>query len=134
MRDRLSDSAYQAIYGSTDSEHIFGLLLHELEQNPSLSLTAALDQALKGLVQLADPKQVSFSANMVISDGHQMVASRLAHRTPTPTLYWLRDDPLFPDAVLIASEPLFAGNWIACPESSLLTVSSDLEVQISPFS
>ena len=134
MRDRLSDAAYQSIAGSTDSEHIFALLLHELEQQPTLSLTAALCQALTVLAQLAAPEKVSISANMLISDGQQLVASRLGFHTASPTLYWLRDDPLFPDAVLVASEPLFKGNWQTCPPSSLLTVSPDLNVQIVPFS
>lgn len=133
LRDRLSDTAYQAIFGSTDSEHIFALLLHELEQQPTLSLAAALHQTLRVLADLAEPQKISVSANMLISDGTQLVASRLAFHTVAPTLYWLRDDPLFPNAVLIASEPLFAGDWKACPEFSLLTVSPDLDVQISAF-
>lgn len=133
IRDRLSDVAYQSIGGSTDSEHIFALVLHALETNPAIALAEAVHQTLKTLSHLGQQHQTGFSANLIISDGQQLVASRCANRSSTPSLYWLRDDPLFPQAVLIASEPLFPGNWIACPEHSLLTVTHDLEIQSYPI-
>ncbi|UBF24388.1 ergothioneine biosynthesis protein EgtC [Kovacikia minuta CCNUW1] len=130
IRDRLDDIAYQAIRGSTDSEHIFALVINELEANPDLSLLEALHRALTLLRKLAADQQISFSANIILSDGQQLVASRFAERTATPSLYWLRDDPLFPQAVLIASEPLFSSNWVSCPEHSILTVNHELDIQI----
>jgi ergothioneine biosynthesis protein EgtC len=128
LRDRLSDFAYQSIHGSTDSEHIFALVIDQLEKSPDMPLTDVLAAAIATLNQLAN-STIGFSANLILSDGHQLVASRYANR-PNPTLYWLRDDPQFPDAVLIASEPLFPGNWTACPECSLLTVTHDLDIQV----
>lgn len=133
IRDRLSDGAYQSIQGSTDSEHIFALLLSELEANPDMSLSQGLHRTIAILEELAQPQAVEFSANLIVSDGQQLVASRFANRLAVPSLYWLRDDTLFPEAVLIASEPLFAGNWHSCPERSLLTVSHDLDIQITPI-
>lgn len=127
IRDRLSDVAYQAINGSTDSEHIFALVIDVMLAKPTIALAEALHQTLTLLADLG--QQHEFSANVVISDGRQLVASRFSNRIATPSLYWLRDDPLFPDAVLVASEPLFAGNWTACPERSILTVTHDLDIQ-----
>lgn len=129
IRDRLSDIAYQLIGGSTDSEHIFALLVDVLEANPAIALAEALHKTLTTLSHLGQQYQAGFSANLVISDGQQLVASRSANRSTTPSLYWLRDDPLFPDAVLLASEPLFVGNWTACPDHSILTVTHDLDIQ-----
>ncbi len=129
IRDRLSDVAYQSIGGSTDSEHLFALLVDALETTPTLPLVDALHKTLTTLSHLGQQYEAEFSANLIISDGQQLVASRYANRSPMPSLYWLRDDPLFPQAVLIASEPLFAGNWTACPEHSLLTVTHDLDIQ-----
>jgi ergothioneine biosynthesis protein EgtC len=129
IRQRLSDEAYQAIYGNTDSEHIFGLLLDELHRTPSLSLTEALHQTLQTLSKLANQYETDFSANMVLNDGKQLVACRYANRDPVPTLYWLRDDPLFPDAVLVASEPLFEADWKPFGDRSILTVDHDLTIQ-----
>ncbi|MGL5192404.1 MAG: class II glutamine amidotransferase, partial [Chroococcales cyanobacterium] len=76
------------------------------------------------------PEGVKFSANFIITDGRQLVASRFAYQTPAPSLYWLRDDPNFPDAVMIASEPLFAGDWNKCPEESIITVGESLDINI----
>jgi ergothioneine biosynthesis protein EgtC len=131
MRERLSDRAYQSIKGSTDSEHIFALLIDELEASVDSNLEIGLHKTLLSLDLLARSQWVTVSANVIISDGHRLVGCRFAHNTATPSLYWLRDDPNFPDAVLLASEPLFQGNWIACPERSILTVGEDLDVKIS---
>jgi ergothioneine biosynthesis protein EgtC len=128
LRDRLSDLAYQTIHGSTDSEHIFALMVDVIEQSPEISLTEVLVTVINTLEELAS-SMTSFSANLILSDGKQLVASRYANRQ-NPTLYWLKDSPLLPNAVLIASEPLFPGDWTACPERSILTVTYDLDIQI----
>lgn len=133
IRERLSDTVYQSIQGSTDSEHIFALLVQELEQHPDLSLPSALHRVLNLLLDLAEQYQTDFSANMIVSDGKQLVASRLANRPPTPTLYWLRDDLLFPQSVVIASEPLFEGNWTPLDDRTLLTVDHDLNLESVPI-
>ncbi len=128
--DRLGDVAYQSIKGSTDSEHFFALLINEYLANPAVSLDQALQTALLTLDELAKSYQVVASANMVVSDGHRLVASRFATGTLAPSLYWLRDDPAFPEAVIVASEPLFEGNWHRFPDNSLLSVGKDLEIEI----
>ncbi len=130
IRDRLSDVAYQGIKGNTDSEHIFALLLDELQAQPSATLEQALQTVLLDLDRLAKSHQVAASINMIVSDGHRLVASRFASDQQAPSLYWLRDDPAFPEAVIIASEPIFAGNWNSFPEQSIITVGEDLEIEI----
>ena len=130
IRDRLSDVAYQAIQGNTDSEHIFALLLDEFQAQPSATLEQALQKVLLDLDRLAKSDQIAASINMIVSDGHRLVASRFASDQQAPSLYWLRDDPAFPEAVIIASEPIFAGNWNSFPEQSIITVGEDLEIEI----
>jgi glutamine amidotransferase len=130
IRDRLSDEVYQSVNGTTDSEHMFALLVNELQVFPDTPIEKALYATLITLSELAQDHQVSLSANLIISDGHRIVASRYAYGTSAPTLYWLRDDPSYPDAVIIASEPLFTGNWNSFPNSSILSVGEDLEVHI----
>lgn len=129
MRDRLSDRAYQLIQGLTDSEHIFAMAIDELETSDNL--TIALHRTLKTLIELSTEHRVSFSANLILSDGHQLVASRYAQGVPTPTLYYLQNDPAFPQSILIASEPLFEGNWKALPDRCLLTVDHDFDPAIT---
>lgn len=134
LRDRLADEIYQRIHGTTDSEHIFALVTNELYERPDLPLEVALRNALTTLSELAQSHGTDFSANIILSQGRQLVASRFSQGAAPPTLYWLRDDPLYPDAVSIASEPLFEGNWQLCPEQSLLKVTENLEVEIEPVS
>lgn len=130
MRDRLGDIAYQAIKGNTDSEHIFALMLDQLQAKGSATLEQALQTTLLNLDQLAKSHQVAASANMIVSDSKRLIASRFATDKTPPSLYWLRDDPTFPEAVIIASEPLFEANWNSFPEQSIISVGQDLEIQI----
>jgi glutamine amidotransferase len=138
IRNSLNDYTYQAITGTTDSEHIFALAMNQLQTYPQISLEQALVRALTQLTELARSPEVLlgrsqhiyFSANIIISNGRKLVASRYSNRLPNPTLYWLRDDPLYPDAVIIASEPFFEGNWKSCPENSIISVGENLEVSI----
>jgi len=128
MRERMTNMAYQSVHGVTDSEHIFALLLDQIDITDSLS--DALQQTIDILVELADKYQTEFSANIVVSDGKQLVASRFANRDPVPTLYWASPSEAYPDAVLIASEPLFEGHWHPFGDRSLLTVHADLKTQM----
>ena len=134
MRQAMSDSAYTTLRGSTDSEHIWGLFLSALYQVPSQSLEAALEKALETLTALAYKYDTPMAANVLVSDGNQLIGSRLASHNRAPSLYWLKCDPRFPDAVLVASEPLFDGDWAACPDSSLFTVNTHCDVQFHPLS
>lgn len=131
LRDRLSDVAYKSIKGSTDSEHFFALIIEELSNNPSATLSQALQNALLTLDKLVKSYDITASANIIITDGQQLIASRFATHTQTPSLYWLRDDPTYPESIIIASEPLFSGNWKSVPEQSILSVGKDLNVQIN---
>ncbi|HTL88761.1 MAG TPA: ergothioneine biosynthesis protein EgtC [Leptolyngbya sp.] len=131
IRERLSDLAYQFIQGLTDSEHLFAMTIDELET--SANLTEALHRTLKVLTELAEEQQVAFSANLILSDGYQLVASRYAQRTSTPTLYYLQNDSAVERSTFIASEPTFAGDWQALPERCLLTVDHDSKLDITPI-
>jgi ergothioneine biosynthesis protein EgtC len=130
IRDRLSDLAYQAIHGTTDSEHIFALVVDALQTAPDTTLQEALQQTLETLIELAEKDGVGFSANLILSDGQQLVASRFANRDPVPSLYWLHQDATLPQSVIVASEPMFSSDWQPFPSRSLLTVTHDLKVHI----
>jgi glutamine amidotransferase len=130
LRSRLQDIAYETVKGSTDSEHIFGLLIDELTAGSNKDMETAILAVLKVLTELATLHQVKFLANTVITDGHQLIATRFAKDAIAPTLYWLKDDPNFPEAVIVASEPLFEGKWNLCPEQSIITVGENLDIHI----
>lgn len=131
IRDRLSDFAYQTIHGLTDSEHLFALFLDQVQTTSTLS--EALAQTLQMVAELAEKYQTSFSANILVSDGHQLVASRYAAGTAAPTLYALENEATLPESVLIASEPLFEGQWNALPERCIMTVDHDFKFNFQPL-
>lgn len=133
MRQAMSDRVYPHIMGTTDSEHLFGLILTAWLERPQRSLVDAVAIALQQTMALAHEYDTPVAANILISDGTQLIGSRLASHRSAPSLYWLKDDPQFPDAVLVASEPLFDGQWQTVPNSSLFTLQLDCDVQFHSF-
>jgi ergothioneine biosynthesis protein EgtC len=125
LRDQLSDTSYQLIQGSTDSEHIFALFCEQRLRQPDLTLTSALQETLKIITTLARQAETRVGLNIIISDGQQLVACRYAHPNPPPSLYWRvtsANDPQFPNSLWVASEPLMPDpGWQRCPEQTLLT-------------
>ncbi len=130
IRNELSDEIYQWIHGSTDSEHIFALLLNQWLANPEKSLEQALHTTLLTLKELAASYQTYALLNLIISDGHRLVASRFSTKPPAPSLYYLKDDANFPKSVIIASEPLSTSNWAICPENSIISVGEGNDIRI----
>ncbi|WP_414753665.1 ergothioneine biosynthesis protein EgtC [Anabaena sp. CCY 9910] len=130
LRSTLTPDFYEHINGSTDSEHIFALLLSQIQSNKHRSVESVLRNTLLMLWEMAKRHQVNASANVVFSDGDRLIASRFASSSSPPSLYWLKDDLTFPNSVIIASEPLFAGNWTACPENSIISVGEDCDIKI----
>ncbi|NJK29535.1 MAG: ergothioneine biosynthesis protein EgtC [Acaryochloris sp. RU_4_1] len=131
IRACLSDEQYQAIEGTTDSEHILALIYETLAQKPQQSLQETVAQTLDRLQAWAVADNIRVSLNVVLSDGQSMVASRFAYPEAPPSLYWLRVDQSQPVGVLVASEPLDADEqlhsnggdrWQPVPENTLLTI------------
>ena len=133
IRSILSPDFYEQINGNTDSEHIFALLLSQSQINQHRPPDAALRNTLVTLLEMAKRHQVTASANIVFSDGNALIASRFSTNAPAPSLYYLKDHQNFPKSVFIASEPLFTGNWTACPENSIISVGEDRDIQIKPI-
>ncbi len=129
LQQRLDDSFYSAIQGTTDSEHIVALWAQHLAAcgDPVVALQVTLQ-----LIQaLAAPAQVPVSLNLIVSDGHRLVASRYAVGTTTPTLYWSPD--AFEGGLVIASEPVCAGTWQLIPEGHLIQVSDSSPISLHPI-
>ena len=133
IRNKLDDFAYQRIEGTTDSEHIFALIVNELETKENLSLQQALKNTIARLIELAEPGEINFSANIVLSNGRELAACRYSNREVSPSLYYIKEHDVA-DAVIVASEPMFEGKWENCPEKSLIGVGENLEVSINSIS
>lgn len=118
IRNLLDDTYYKLIHGTTDSEHIFALIMQYFDVENNLKI--AVEKALDKLTDLAIEYKTDFSANIVISDGKNSVISRYATRKPVPSLYYLQDDLMYPDSMIIASEPLFEGDWHSFEENTVI--------------
>jgi glutamine amidotransferase len=134
IREQLSDIAYRNLSGTTDSEHIFALIVNEIEADNSITLIEALKNTIVNLADLAKQYNLKFSANIILSNGRELAACRYANRQQCPSLYYIKDNSEYSDAVIITSEPMFEGDWISCPEQSLIGVGENLEVSLSSIS
>lgn len=130
IRTKLSDEIYNWISGSTDSEHILALVMERLRANPDEQIDTALHATLLDLQAWAEELYTEVSANIVISDGKQLVAARYTTKSPAPSLYWLQNARQFPNSVIIASEPLFKGGWQSFSENSIIRVGAECGVEI----
>lgn len=134
LRQSLSDARYQAIEGTTDSEHIFALIC-DAYAPPEVSLAAALQIALAKLIAWAEEFKISLGLNLILSDGNSLVAARCAFPHAPPSLYWLRNHPPEAGGVLVASEPIFASDqWMSCAANSIVVIGENLDIQTYPVS
>jgi len=135
-----------AIHGSTDSEHLFHLILARHEQTPAEPLLESLRWGLCQVVAWcrAVGQEPHLGLNVLLTDGVRMVGSRWQR-----TLHYL-DGPAAlvgglcaahlarPGgeryrALMIASEPLNDASWPEVPERSIFEVTPELGLRIAPL-
>ena len=130
LRDGFEDEIHDTIRGTTDSEHLFGWLIQHVRT--ARSLGEGLAVGLASLV--AHMPDARMTLNFILSDGQTLAASRHALGGPAPSLYVMDRHPRFPDAVLVASEPLFDDPaWRAVPPGHLVTVNEDRRLLLAPL-
>lgn len=139
LREQLADPIYDWIEGSTDSEHLFALVLQQLgttNDDPSLTqLRAALLAAMAQIIDLCrSVGESSIQLNLAITNGLSLVATRFAHPEDSVpnTLYTahgstLRDSSLgqlIPqDSNLVVSEKLnHDSTWSLVPKNHMVTI------------
>jgi gamma-glutamyl hercynylcysteine S-oxide hydrolase len=110
IREGLGSEAYESIEGSSDSEHIFALVLDGARPLPEAVRTAVgrLDAICAGLDRAA-------VATLLLGDGEQLVGVRWARGFKPASLYWAP----FQQGVSLASEPLDGGRWKEVPADHL---------------
>ncbi len=117
LANLLVDELYQNVHGTTDSEHIFALLVQYLRQNEPVM---ALQQTLRQVLALAVKYGVNASLNCIFSDGNYICACRCSSNSPAPSLYYLHTG----NSIFVASEPMGLphkpAEWQRFPENSML--------------
>lgn len=124
LREGLGQQAYEAIEGSSDSEHIFALIL----DSPCESLDGKVRNALQRLEAICSELHRPSVATVLLGDGDQLVAARWAHGCRPATLYW---SPFGAGGVCFASEPLDGTKWreIPCDHVALSRPGEDLRLE-----
>lgn len=151
IRESLSDKLYNHIFGQTDSEHFFALLMHTFLKTKGKhefnNFLPSFEEAAQTILSLQKSKkdEVKAHLNTVITDGKQIMATRFTtdeqlslfytighHINKRSTGTVMEFDAKNPSAVLIASEPLgdYAKDWREVPVNHALLVNSKLEVNL----
>jgi predicted glutamine amidotransferase len=156
LLDSVCDEAFDNIYGSTDSEHVFALIIDELQQlqdlGPADRLAAALDRVLTRTVDLVQRFGDGDTCylNFAVSDGENAVVSRFcsAAGEEPESLYMYRGTyPLGNStgatetqdagglATLISSECLSSDDgWTAIPANHLVILPKGADPVLVPCS
>jgi ergothioneine biosynthesis protein EgtC len=139
LLESVCDEAFSNVFGSTDSEHFFAVIIDELLKNRltgATGLAAALDSAIQRVVALVEQygdKEPSY-LNVAVTDGENAVVSRYNNdrEHPPESLYYYCGDLYEPsgclqqshDEVVISSEKLTHDhNWQPVPANHLIILS-----------
>jgi predicted glutamine amidotransferase len=149
---RLNDTAYDVISGSTDSEHLFGLILNHVK-DPNADITCeelmqATEMGLHDLSEIlveADVKQHSY-INVCLTNGKSLIAVRYTtnHSVQPASMYYMYGkeyhcrgeyctmEPSIgkPSTIVVASEPFTAkrSEWMKVERNSILTVDEEMRI------
>lgn len=152
----LSAEAFASIEGSTDSEHMFAILLDRLSAlDDSGDQTERLATALEATIQHVEalrrevtPDESSL-LNLVVCDGERAVITRYTSgHEPANSLYFntgrmymcgegycrMEDSGDTPGAVIVASEPLDEDDrWTRVESGHIVLVTPELTVSTRPI-
>ena len=121
LREGLGPEAYEGIEGSSDSEHVFALVVDG--KGP---LSEAVRGALARLEEICARLDRSAGATLLLGDGEQLVGARWARGYKPATLYWAP----FQDGVCLASEPLDGNRWREIPDGHLAVARAGNDLQL----
>ncbi len=148
MQEAMAPEHGAAIQGSTDSEHIFHMVLSAHEAAPELPLLTALEGTLRRIARWCDEQgpATRLGLNVLLTDGERMVGSRWQRtlsflereRLADCDVCGLRharcEPPEAYRAVVIASEPTTEESaWREVPERSVYEVTPDFRLRIEPL-
>lgn len=149
----LNDTAYDAIQGSTDSEHLFGLFLNHIE-DPFGTVTCeemvhAMTKMFEDLSVLlldAGVRQHSY-LNLAVTNGTSLIVVRYTTNpnVQPASLYYMYGkeyhcradacmmEPSFgrPSAIVVASEPFTArrSDWMKVERNSMMIVDETMRIR-----
>ena len=139
LLDGICDDAFNNIYGSTDSENFFAVVIDELLKRhavAAMDLAVALDNAIQRVVTIVDRygDNAPSYLNVALSDGDNAVISRFSNdrEHPPESLYYYCGDLYEPccveqpknSEVVVSSEKLTQDPvWQSVPANHLILLS-----------
>ena len=154
LLDSVSDDGFHNVFGSTDSEHLFAVIIDELLKHPvqvggaetdASILARSLDNAIKRVIELVQScNEVEHSyLNIALTDGDNAVISRYSDDPDSPpeTLYYFVGDLYEPNPaenrndfeVVVSSEKLTGDSqWQAVPPNHMIVISRGSIPEIRP--
>lgn len=155
LANSLSDEAYDSIKGSTDSEHLFALILDQLRKQTNKESIEAMANAMQEAVKIVNSLMQEHAPdhncylNLVLTSGQEAVVCRYTsdQADKASSLYisqgrryvceegvcsMLGDSS--ESAVIVSSEPLSAdASWQAVPVNHMLLIDKSLNVTERDF-
>lgn len=147
LLEALSDKHRAALCGSTDTEHVFRLIMTLRDRYPEEALPELLRRGASQVLDLCrshDPL-AKIGLNLLMTDGLEIVGTRIGRG-----LFYVERDGVydceicgFPHihhdpsrdyrAVVVASEPITHETWQEIPEESLIRISPNARISIEPL-
>ena len=151
----LSDDAYDSIKGSTDSEHLFALILDQLNKQSNKNSIESMANAMHDAVEIVKSLMLEHAPghhcylNMVLTNGQEAVVSRYTsdQDDKASSLYvnqgrrYVCEDGVCTmlsdsddNAVIVSSEPLSDDDsWQEVPVNHMLLINKNLTVAEKAF-
>lgn len=148
----LNDTAYDAIQGSTDSEHIFGLFLNHIDDpfgkvtcEEMVSALSKMFEDLNTLMIETDVRQHSY-LNFALTNGTSLISVRYTTNpnVQPATLYYMHGKEYHchgdvcvmestygkPSAIVVASEPFTSrrSDWMKVERNSMMIVDETMRM------
>lgn len=146
----LSDDAYDGIKGSTDSEHLFALILDQLSKQTQPDSIDAMANAMQAAITIVNSliqehaRDQHCYLNLVLTNGQEAVVCRYtSDRDDKASSLYLNQGRQYvceegvcrmlgdsrEEAVIVSSEPLSADDsWQSVPVNHLLLIGKDLAI------
>lgn len=156
LLESLSDTAFRAIHGTTDSEHLFAVFLDKLREqrggDPAEAMAKALEAAFAHVLRIVREAGIEEPSylNVGVADGKHAVVSRVTNGPPeeADSLYvhsghryvcdgdvarMLPPDP-GQESVLVSSEKLTEGpGWQSVPVNHLVVIDAQRRAVVRPL-
>ncbi|TMA27162.1 MAG: ergothioneine biosynthesis protein EgtC [Deltaproteobacteria bacterium] len=118
LRERLGNKAYESIAGTSDSEHIFALIIEH-----------GVRGAIEALEEICRELKRPAVATLLLADGEELIGLRWARGAEPATLYFAP----FGEGVCLASEPLDGAKWRELPADAICTARPGSDLAVEPL-